>query len=69
MERTEYLLKQVLKFEDLVRIGQGAYGLVFRAKTPEGFIRALKVQFSNLVTDPDAIDNEFGEFKINKMLG
>jgi hypothetical protein len=34
---------------------------VFRAKTPEGFIRALKVQFSNLVTDPDAIDNEFGE--------
>lgn len=31
------------QYSDLSEIGSGSYGLVLRARTPEGYIRALKI--------------------------
>jgi hypothetical protein len=36
------MLKKTFKFYDL-QIGKGSYGVVYRGKTKDSFIRALKI--------------------------
>lgn len=53
------------KFSELDIIGRGSYGLVLKAKNPQGFERAIKVQ---LVNADDKDQYKDGEFKIGKYL-
>lgn len=49
-----------LKFEEMEEIGSGTYGIVIRARTSEGYIRAIKVQF--LTQYHNNIEFKIGKF-------
>lgn len=49
------------QYSDLSEIGGGSFGLVLRARTPEGYIRALKIHSATS-------ENTEIEFKLAKFL-
>ncbi|KAL4455892.1 hypothetical protein ABPG74_003302 [Tetrahymena malaccensis] len=55
------------QYSDLLEIGSGSYGLVLRATTPEGYIRALKIHYG-ITQDESAFLDRLNTLTANSIM-
>lgn len=60
-KQTLFKLLQQFGYKQIQELGAGSYGLVIKAKTPEGFSRAIKIQKC-------ASENDEVEFQLGRLL-